>query len=156
MDTSPLPMKGCKIRPMTFEQGGGSKSSLPCHTCFNIGPRSHPHWHPYVCRKRRRNGAFLRMRQEKPSGTIKISLYPKALRAEHRLYLAPPPEIGIWEFTGFFFLITPFFFFCFFVFCFSSCWEKKFLTGSDPPLSKFLDPRLLIKENIHVGWCQVV
>jgi hypothetical protein len=50
----------------TFEQGGGSKSSLPCHTCFDTGPWSHLQWHPYVCRKRRRNGAFLRMRPEKP------------------------------------------------------------------------------------------
>jgi hypothetical protein len=50
----------------TFEQGGGFKSYLPCHTCFDRGPWSHPQWHLYVCRKRRLNGAFLRMRPEKP------------------------------------------------------------------------------------------
>jgi hypothetical protein len=61
MDMSSLPMKGYKIRPLilsairTFGQGGRSRSSLPCHTCFDTGPRSHPQHDdiPIVCRKRR-------------------------------------------------------------------------------------------------------
>jgi hypothetical protein len=33
---------GLCLELRTSEQGGGSKSSLSCHTCFNTGPRSHP------------------------------------------------------------------------------------------------------------------
>jgi hypothetical protein len=52
--------------------------------------------HPLMCRKRRLNGAVLRMRPEKPRprGTIKIPPCSKALSAEHRpKFRSPSPAM---------------------------------------------------------------
>ena len=46
METSPLPVKGCKIQAYARRSGPLSREgSLSCHTCFDTGPqfsRSHP------------------------------------------------------------------------------------------------------------------
>jgi hypothetical protein len=70
----------------TFEQRG----------CFDPGPRSHHQSHPCVCCKRRRKGAFLWMRQEKPRPHNKDPSLPKGPECQAWVY-----EIGIWEFRVF-------------------------------------------------------
>ena len=51
METSPLPVKGCKILAYARHSVPLSREgSLPCHTCCDTGPRfflSHPKDHPF-------------------------------------------------------------------------------------------------------------
>ena len=90
MDTSPLPMKGCKIRPMTFVQGGDLNHLY--------------HATPALTQDLGLILIDFPMCVVRGDGMGRSFGWDR--RNRDRLYLEPPPshEIGIWKFRVFFML----------------------------------------------------
>jgi hypothetical protein len=74
METSPLPVKGCKIQAYARRSGPLSREGfLSCHTCCDTGPRffrSHPKDHPIQSPLTKRKGMRRTYSNPDPHGGI--------------------------------------------------------------------------------------